>query len=283
MMRFAAALSLLIFVLSPSVALAQRTKLWIASGLSGGTYRSVYANNLANLLRDYDSFHQTSTGSGENLDLLAAAKVDVAFSQADVYAARLASDPARYDELVVIGKIADECVYIAHRTSGPVKDLKGLGNPVAGRPARIATGAAGGGMDGSWSYLTILDPNLKAAEVTHEGGTLALNQLAVGSFDAVGWVTDPTNLDHKMLRAVIANDELLLMNLSDPELVSPLPDGTRIYNAQTIKLSKKWPPPKIQTICTNALMLTRKDASPALINKLADVLSLDRKRLVGGR
>jgi TRAP-type uncharacterized transport system substrate-binding protein len=281
MMRFVVALSFMILVLSSSAALAEGTKLWIASGLSGGTYRSVYAQNLATLLRDYDSFHQTSIGSGENLDLLADGKVDVAFSQADVYAARLASDPARYGGLLVIGKLADECVYIAYRKSGPVKDLKGLGDAVGKRPARIATGATGGGMDGSWSYLSILDPKLKTAEVVHEGDTLALNQLAVGSFDAVGWVTDPTNLDHNMLRAVMANDELQIMNLSAPELVAALPDGTRIYNARTIKLSKSWPPPKIQTICTTALMLTRKDANPALINKLADVVSLDRNRLVG--
>ena len=281
MMRFAAALSLLVFVLSSSVALAERSKLWIASGLSGGTYRSVYAQNLTTMLRDYDSFHQTSVGSGKNLDLLAAGKVDVAFSQADVYAARLTSDPTRYGELLVIGKLADECVYIAHRKAGPVRDLKGLGDSVGERPTRIAVGAAEGGMDGSWSYLTILDPNLTAAEVVHEGDTLALNQLAVGSFDAVGWVTDPTNLDHKMLRAVMANDELQIMNLSAPELVAALPDGTRIYNARTVKLSGSWPAPKIETICTSALMLTRKDADPALINKLADVLSLDLDRLVG--
>ena len=280
-MRLTAALSLLVLVLSSSAALAERPKLWIASGLSGGTYRTVYAQNLATLMRSYESLHQKSSGSGMNLDLLADGKVDVAFSQADVYAARLTSDPDRYGELLVIGKLADECVYIAHRKAGPVLTLKGLGEPVGERPARIAAGAAEGGMDGSWSYLAILDPSLTAAEVVYEGATLALNQLAVGSFDAVGWVTDPANLKHSMLRAVMANKELQLMNLSDPELVAPMPDGTRVYTARTVKLSDGWPTPKIQTICTSALMLTRKDADPALVNKLADLVSLFRDRLVG--
>jgi TRAP-type uncharacterized transport system substrate-binding protein len=281
MMKTLSALLLAGLVLLASAAEAEKPKLWIASGLSGGSYRTVYAKNLATLMRDYDSLHQTSSGSGQNLDFLADGKVDVAFSQADVYAARLAADPTRYGNLLVIGKLANECVYIAHRKAGPVKALKALGDTVEGRPARIAVGAAGGGMSGTWSYLTILDPNLSGAEAVSEGGTLALNQLAVGAFDAVGWVTDPINLDHKMLRAVMSNDGLVLMSLNDPDLVAALPDGTRIYNTRTVKLSDSWPTPKIQTICTNALMLTRKDAKPALISKLADLLSLYLDRIVG--
>lgn len=281
MIRLSVALSLVVLVLSASIALAERSPLWIASGLVGGTYRDIYARNLATLLRDYDSLHQLSSGSGQNLDMLVDGKVDVAFSQADVYATRLTADSDRYGGLLVIGKVADECVYIAHRKTGPVTDLKALGVSVGDRPARIATGAVEGGMSGTWAYLTILDPSLLTAEVVHEGNILALNQLAVGSFDAVGWVTDPSNLTHKMLRTVLANDELQLMNLNTPELVAALPDGTNIYNARTIKLAEKWRAPKIETICTSALMLTRKDAKQALIDKLADVLSLNLGRLVG--
>ena len=281
MKKFLSALLLACLVLFASVAQAEKTKLWIASGLSGGTYRGVYATNLAGLMRDYDTLHQATSGSGQNLEYLAAGKVDVAFSQADVYAARLASDPARYGDLLVIGKLADECIYIAHRATGPVRNLEALGDSVEGRPARIAVGAAGGGMSGTWSYLTLLDPNLSGAEVVEEGGTLALNQLAVGSFNAVGWVTDPANLAHKMLRAVVANKDLVLMSLNDPELVAALPDGTRVYNRRTVALSDSWPTPKLQTICTSALMLTRKDAKPALVDKLADLLSLHLDRIVG--
>ncbi len=280
MTKFPAALLFAILLLPASSALADRPQLWIASGLSGGTYRDVYARNLGKLLRDYDPLHRKSSGSGENLDLLADGKADIAFSQADVYAARLASDPTRYAELLVIGKLSDECVYIAHRKEGPVQDLKELGAPVGDRPARIAAGAVEGGMNGTWRYLTILDPSLTAAEVVNEGDTLALNQLAVGSFDAVGWVTDPANFDHNMLRATMANDELKLMNLDAPELIAALPDGTHIYDARTVKLSTSWPAPKVKTICTSALMLARKDAKPALINKLADLLSLNLSELL---
>ena len=283
MMRPSVAALLVALVLSSSSALAERTQIWMASGLAGGTYQAVYARNLAKLLRDYDTLYRPSTGSGQNLDLLADGKADIAFSQADVYASRLGSDPARYGRLLVIGKLADECVYIAHRRAGPVTDLAGLGSPVGSRPARIAAGAEGGGMSGTWSHLTTLDPSLAAAQVVYEGDTLALNQLAVGAFDAVGWVTDPNNFDHKMLQAVMKNDVLHIMSLSAPSLLSALPDGTRVYDARNVKLTPSWRAPKIQTICTSALMLTRKDAEPELIDKLADVLSLSLTRLTGRR
>ena len=283
MMRPSVVALLVALVLSSSSALAERTQIWMASGLAGGTYQAVYARNLAKMLRDYDTLYRPSTGSGQNLDLLADGKADIAFSQADVYASRLGSDPARYGRLLVIGKLADECVYIAHRRAGPVTDLAGLGSPVGSRPARIAAGAEGGGMSGTWSHLTTLDPSLAAAQVVYEGDTLALNQLAVGAFDAVGWVTDPNNFDHKMLQAVMKNDVLHIMSLSAPSLLSALPDGTRVYDARNVKLTASWRAPKIQTICTSALMLTRKDAEPELIDKLADVLSLSLTRLTGRR
>ena len=272
-----AALSLL----PASIARAERTQIWIASGLAGGTYQTVYARNLAKLLRDYDMLYRPSTGSGENLDLLVDGRADIAFAQADVYAERLSVDPKRYGGLLPIGKLADECVYIAFRRVGPVTTLKGLGVPVMGKAATLAVGAAESGMSGTWSYLRTLDTSLAGAEVKYVGDTLALNQLALGAFDAVGWVSDPQNFKHKMLRAVMANDDLYLMDVNDPALVASLPDGTRIYEARSVRLTGSWRAPKIRTICTSALLMTRKDANPKLIDKLADVLSLQLERIVG--
>jgi TRAP-type uncharacterized transport system substrate-binding protein len=268
-------------LLPASIARAERTQIWIASGLAGGTYQAVYANNLGKLLRDYDMLYRPSTGSGENLDLLVDGKADIAFTQADVYAERLTIDPNRYGSLLPVGKLADECVYIAYRRAGPVTTLKGLGVPVGGKAATLALGAAEGGMSGTWSYLKTLDASLAGADIAYVGDTLALNQLALGAFDAVGWVTDPMNFKHKMLRAAMENDALGLMNLDDPALVSSLPDGTRVYEGRSVKLTGDWRAPKINTICTSALLVTRKDANPKLIDKLADVLSLNLDKVVG--
>lgn len=282
-MRSVATTAALLLLCSATLAADDDNTVWIASGAAGGSYRDVYATNLQRELRDYRVFHRETTGSGENLDLLADAKVDLAFAQTDLYADRLKRDPERYSDLVVLGKLADECVYIAHRKNGDVRKLTDLERATDGRAAKIAVGPEQSGMSGTWGYMTALRPELAQASVDHQGGTLALNQLGVGTFDAVGWVTDPKNLNHKLLRAVKANDDLALMALDDPALVDSLPDGTQVYRLQTVKTDESWTPEKLSTICTSAMLFARKDASPKLIGKVSDLVSLHLKRIAPSR
>jgi TRAP-type uncharacterized transport system substrate-binding protein len=252
---------------------AEKPGVWIASGESGGTYRGVYAENFEKQLRSYNVFHRTTTGSGENLDLLVSGKADVAFAQADIYAAQLRQDPGRLEDVVMIGRIATECVYIAYRKGGAVESLAQLGQPVNDRPAKIAVGPAPGGASGTWSLFATLDPVLANAAVDHGGSTLALNQLAAGVYEAMIWVTDPKNLRHKLLQAVRANHELELMPIDNPKLVYTLPSGTRIYERRTVTLEKGWRADKLNTVCTAALVLARKNSDPEFIQKLADIVS----------
>ena len=276
-----AALGLLLA--SPALAAEDAKVVWIASGAPGGTYRDAYARNLQRELRGYEVFHRESSGSGENLDLLADGDADIGFAQADIYAARLKQSPQRFAGLVPLGKLADECVYIAHRKHGEVRALAQLGESVGERPARIAVGPARSGMHGTWHYLTLLDPKLAGAEVLDGSGTLALNQLLVGAFDAVGWVTDPGNLEHKLLRAVHANDELQLMTLDDSALASSLPNGTQIYAIESVAIDSSWRPKKLETVCTSAMLFARSGADPELVSKLADLVSLHRNRIAPSR
>jgi TRAP-type uncharacterized transport system substrate-binding protein len=273
------ALSTIVFA-GAQQATANERVVRVASGLAGGTYRSVYAANLEKQLRDYTVRYLPSSGSGENLDLLATGKADLGFAQADVYAARLAAHPERYGDLLVLGRLADECVYIAYRSAGPVVALDQLGKPVGDRAARVAVGSKAGGASGTWSYLATLDPGLANASVDHTGDTLALNQLGVGKFDAVVWVTDPGNHDHKLLKTVVANNSLDLMRLNDASLVKPLADGTRIYETKTVKLNSSWNSPKLDTVCTSSMIFSRKDLDPRLLNTVSDIISLDLGRIL---
>ena len=253
---------------------AEKPAVWIASGESGGTYRGIYAKNFEKQLRSYDVFHRMTTGSGANLELLVSGKADVAFAQADIYAAQLRQDPERLEDIVMIGRIATECVYIAYRKGGAVESLAQLGQPVGGRPAKIAVGPAPGGATGTWRQFTILEPALANVVVDHGGDTLALNQLAAGVYDAMIWVTDPNNLRHKLLQTVRANQELELMPVDDPKFVYTLPSGTKIYERRKVALEDGWRADKLDTVCTGALVLARKNSDPELIKKLAEIVSM---------
>lgn len=276
---FLAALLFLLF--SSPQALAEKKGIWIASGPPGGTYRDVYAPNLGNLMRGYELLYLSSGGSGGNLEMLAKGEADLAFAQADVFAELYHSDPDRYGNLTVIGRLADECVFFAYRKDGPIKTLKQLANPVKGRIAKVAVGSKEGGMSGTWKYFAKLMPGLASASTTNDSGTLSLNQLAVGEFDVVGWVTDPTNFNHKMLRAAAANESLALMDLKDPALTKVMSNRTRVvYKSRKFKLSDSWRAPNLETVCTFALVFAREDADAKMVERVADLLSLKLNSIV---
>lgn len=264
----------------PRTGTADDTLIRIASGRKGFTYRSVYARNLEKLMRGYKIVYLPSEGSGMNLDLLASGKANVAFAQADVYAEKVAARPDFYRDVVPIGRLAPECVYIARRKEGPGTTLSQLVGKANDGMATIAVGDAESGMYWTWVYMGRLIRGLDKVAVANERGTLSLNQLALGSLDAVGWVTDPNNEDQKMLRAVLANDRLELMPITDPALLAPAADGTQVYEAREVKVGGGIRGSKVETICTSAVLYARKDADPKLIDKLADVVSLDLDKIV---
>jgi len=117
-------------------------------------------------------------------------------------------------------------------------------------------------------------------EVDAQGGTLALNQLAVGRFDAVLWVTDPANRDQKMTRALQANDDLELVAVSGKRLLEPLSDGTVVYRKEKLQGRQAWVGGKIETICTTALVVMRRDAGAPLLEKVSDAIGLHRDAIV---
>lgn len=257
----------------------------IATGEPGKTYHNVYGVNLSRNLRAFDVQLILTEGSGENLDRLAAGEAEVGFAQADIYAERVVQDPERYADVTLVGRLDDECVYIAYRKDGPVRSLADLRGPVEGRAPRIAVGPSGSGMHGTWAQMVSLDPGFAAASAEETGGTLALNQLLVGGFDAVAWVTDPKNLDHKLLKGVHANDALQLMTVNDPKLDYALPDGTRVYELKKVRtkggvFGSGMFAKRLDTICTSAMLFARSDAHPNLLRKLADLVSLQREELV---
>ncbi len=268
-------------MLSPgTLRAASKQEVWVASGMPGGTYRAVYARNLERLMQSYKVLYNKSTGSQQNLDLLADGKADIAFVQADVYAWLSARQPELTQGMQVVGSLGDECIYIAYREDGRITRFDQLGASADGAPAKLAVGDASGGAAGSWANMVRLAPRLASVRVDNQGGTLALNQLAVGQYDAALWVTDPGNLEHKLLQGTLRTEGLGLMPIQDDALLAPLPDGTRIYRARSVKLKDSWRSPKLDTVCTTALVIMRNDADERLLRKGSDTISLDSAMIV---
>ena len=71
MRRMMILLTLLLSILTGFTASAQDARISIASGVSGGTYRGIYADDLEKQLADFTVIHRLSSGSGENLEMLA--------------------------------------------------------------------------------------------------------------------------------------------------------------------------------------------------------------------
>jgi TRAP-type uncharacterized transport system substrate-binding protein len=246
---------------------------------------SILAGVILFSVASYGASSLETSGSGENFELLVAGKAQLAFVQADIYASRIQEEPYLLDGLVVLGRLADECIYIAGRKDGPVKSVRDLSQPAGGRAARISVGAEESGMTGSWDYLVTLKPSLAEASVLHSEGIRALKQLAEGELDAVAWVTDPANRGHKMLQNVNANRALALMPLDDPKLARVLPDGTQVYALRKVTTKKGlfWSR-RLDTLCTSALLVGRRDRmAPGLADTVTKLLQEGRERIVSSR
>jgi len=251
----------------------------IAGGVKGLTYQR-YAANLGSRLSGFKARYRQTAGSSENLDLLAAGEADIGFAQVDVFATRMRSERSRFEKLGIVGRLADECVYIAYRTAGSVTSQEGLKTLVDGRKPKISVGDAEGGMHTTWLLLKELQPAFGATAIKFTGGTLAVNHLASGLLDGVGWVTDPRNLDHRLLRAVFANDGLDILELDDPSLAYTLPQGTVVYELKKVSLTGGFAPRKITTVCTGSAVFARPGIEPRLMDAVSDVLSLEREAIL---
>jgi len=251
----------------------------IAGGIEGRTYQR-YAANLGSKLPAFKVRYRQTAGSSENLDLLAAGEVDIGFAQVDVFATRIRSERERFEKLGIVGRLADECVFLAYRKGGSVTSEEGLQAQVDGRKPKLSVGDPQGGMHTTWLLLKEIQPAFGATAIDFTGGTLALNHLATGMLDAVGWVTDPRNHDHKLLRAVFANDSLDILEIDDPSLAYTLPQGTVVYELKEVSISRGMRPRKITTVCTGSAVFARPGIEPRLMDAVSDVLSLDREAIL---
>ena len=268
--RFAAIGSALISILAlgcQSTPDGPVTEATIASGVDGGTYHGRYAPELDRMVPGWTIDARSTGGSSENLDLLADGKVDLALSQADVYASRTVEEPAVFGSLTVLGSVADECVFIAYWKEGAVNSFDDFGRDIGSREPIINLGTDRSGMAETWNYIVSRVPEAANTDLDESMGERALDRLVEGRVDAVAWVTDPSNPYHVLIRRVREDSTIGLMSVDDDRLTDVLYGDVEVFQERSIPVPGS-PDEFIETVCMSALLLSGPQTPPALVEAL---------------
>ena len=238
----------------------------ITGGTKGGGYDRM-ATNLFSLSKGlgYTPEKMTSKGAEENVKRIQAGEADVGFTQGDVL---MANDQGRGVE--ILGVVGKECVHVAVNPEGKVTsegDLQDKQDPAA----TIAVGKRGTGSEVTWRYMCTLEPAFCNSAAQYSGGTRTLGKVASGQLDAILFVTAPDNLNHRLVAAVNANDNLEFIDIEDWDLNDKLPNGEAVYTFEEIDTKDGWGG-GVDTICTPLLVIANPEADETLLDDLANVV-----------
>lgn len=233
----------------------------LASGAEFGVYHR-YAMRYKELLaREGVKVEERMTsGAAENLQLLLDPKsgVDVAFMQGGV-----ATFPAAND-LVMLASLYYEPLWVFYRGTDTLHRL----NQLFGK--RIAIGVPGSGT------RAFVEPLMKAnglirgnTELLALGGDDALRALKADEIDAVVYVG---GTETPTIQRALRDPAIKLMSIARPEAyVRRFPHITSLtLPAGAIDLAFNIPDQEVSLIGTKAMLASRNDLHPALINLLLD-------------
>ncbi|KJZ17452.1 hypothetical protein TW86_04160 [Halomonas sp. S2151] len=256
---------------------AAEANVTITTGKSGGTYHGTFGANLNQILREHGipAEVQTSLGSVENLNRIAAGEAQVGFTQGDVLASWLRDNPSANIEIV--GELGQECVYVAVNKDGKVSDEDDLTSGI-----KIAVGEQGTGSAVSWDYLRTLEDDYAEASTFYQGGIRSLGKVSSGQLDAFMWVTSPDNLNHGYLNAVNASDSLEIIDLDDYSLNEKLPNGEQVYEFRDVVVKEgTFNDTEVEVPCTDVLVVADPNMDYEAIETVAGAVLMNSNRIRG--
>lgn len=250
----------------------------ITTGYAGGSYHNVLGNNLGQILgeRGHDVTLQESAGSIENIERVASGDAQLGFAQADAVA--FWSDRNAGANVQIIGSLGSECVYIAAGEHSGIDDEDDLEEGV-----KIAVGDQGSGSAVSWQYLQQLEDDYQETSTYFRGGVLAMSQVKGGQLDAFLWVTSPENLDHKYLRAALADGSgMKLIDVDDYSLNEELPNGEQVYEFRDVVVKEgTFSDTEVEVPCTSVLVIASETASGTVLEDVATAVMMNSNRIQG--
>ncbi len=261
----------------------------VSTGKSGGGYYTV-GERLKSVMAEQDQAVQvlTSAGSLENLNRLDDLKnpVSVGLTQADALKYYLKDHPAFADQMINLGEIGKECVFIV---TGKDSDIRGDGDLQEAKGRLIAVQSPNGGAAVTWEYMTLLEPKFKNTAAAFVDGAEALLQIKNNSkaskIQAVMVVQKPMAKSTELQVALDNPKDFRLIPVKDWSLNDKLPDGNAVYTFETVTVAEKkgWSfDTKVDTICTRGLMVANKAKLTAdQRTRLSKVMLLAAGRIVG--
>lgn len=253
----------------------------ITTGQQGLTYNSVYGVNLAGAISEFGTRARvvSSKGSLDNLDKVAAGEAQIGFTQADAFQFWRAKHPNEAQNVDIVGQLARECVWVAVKKDGKIKDAKDLTDG-----AKIAVGEPDSGSYASWQYLQQLVKEYSKAETYAKGGIRSLSKVATGEYDAFLWVSAPGKTN-KFLEAVNQDSSgLELIDMSTWNVNDKLPNGQSVYTKETAKTDKTaFFGKKVDVPCTTTLVVANTESGDDLLETVSTILLKNNSRVMGDK
>ena len=272
-LRVLGAMGLIAAVPACSASLAG-TRLRVATGGTQGVYfalgTALGAAWQAALALEVAPEVLATAGSRENIGLLAAGQVDVAFSQLDTAADQLAgAGPGGPYGLRALARIHDDVVHVVVPAASPITTLAGL------RGARVSVGEEGSGVsDIAHRLLAVagLSPSdLRAEELGINDSVTAMRD---GNLDAFFWSGGlPTDGVTELARSA----PIRLLDLSD--VLAAVRARFPVYMSVTVPASTYGIPDPVHTLFVRNVLLVPAAMSDDLAETLTATLFAAQERL----
>lgn len=262
----------------------------LSSGVEGGYY-SALAGRLASVLasRGHSVEHRSSTGSLENLELLADRRspVNVALAQADAVREYLDLHTEFAADIQVVDDVGAECVALITRKDGGIASAADLKK---GGFGALNVGSPGSGAAVTYRHMARLNPDFEKTPVVHKDVFESLFQMRT----APGGEKIAAVMLVKRPQIVSPPIEIVLQNPSffriapvraEDVKVESLPDGRPVYTFETVTAGfGRDHSVEFETMCTRGLLIASKAKLPeALRNALAKVMLESGGMIAPGR
>ncbi|MES9938611.1 MAG: TAXI family TRAP transporter solute-binding subunit [Sedimenticola sp.] len=259
----AIAITLLGFLLAfQFVQPAPPARITIATGGLEGAY-SLFGQRYREIIKREDIQLEVlnTKGSVENISLLESGKADIAFVQGGTEQA------SRGDELISLGSLYFEPIWVFHRSNLTLDRLTGL------QEKRVAIGPEGSGTRAVALQLlsdnAITPSNTRLIELS---GRPAADALLKGDIDAAFFVASPRS---PVVRALLDSTEISLMSFNRADAYARLHRylSTVVLPEGVINLEHNLPRRETRLLAASANLVAHKDLHPALVDLLLQAAS----------